>query len=438
MSRLSILALAALVGGALVTSQANAAGFEKSNMWGARETGSAGIAAPYTSGSNAIYFNPAGLVTDKDGSTASANVSPTFGQFSAPISNTNEVVTSERSMTFPFGLTYGQSAGEWGFGGGVFVSGGNSVDYKEPTFGPAAGYKPFVKTSIQILEASLGAGYKVNEDLKVGLAWRVVMVNADFAFVTRVSGAPGQGIANTKLTDMSDMQGVAFRAGAQYKLNESTDLGLTFRSEVNTDPKGKAQTVVFSAASGGVLSTGAVNDATAHTTFPMMIALSALHRLAPDLDLLAQYDFAQYSRVGELVVDSATFSTTGGATRVKTEWRDQHTIRLGAEYKMDWPVRFGLIYGTAVTNPDYARPTYTAPGPGYAITLGTGKAIGGADEATSNMRVDGAIEYSAATGDVTGHQDAGAGVTAASMDQTRNGAYSSSAYTAHLAFSYMF
>ncbi len=436
MSRLSNLALAALVGGALVTSQANAAGFEKSNMWGARETGSAGIAAPYTSGSNALYFNPAGLVTAKDGSSASVNVSPTFSQFSAPIANTNEVVTSERAMSLPFGLTYGQSMGEWGFGAGVFVSGGNSVDYKEPQFGPATGYKPFVKTTIQILEASLGAGYKVNEDLKVGLAWRVVMVNADFAFVTRASGAPGQAIGNTKLTDMTDMQAIAFRAGAQYKLNESTDLGLTFRSEVNTDVKGKAQTVAFSAASGGVLSTGASNDATAHTTFPMMIALSAIHKCTADWDLLAQYDFAQYSRVGEIVVDSPTF--TGGKTQVKTEWRDQHTIRLGAEYKMDWPVRFGLIWGTAVTNPDYARPTFTAPGPGYAITVGTGKAIGGADEASSNMRVDGALEYSAAAGDVTGHQDAGAGVTSANMDQTRNGAYTSSAYTAHLAFTYAF
>lgn len=439
MNRFSNIALlAAVVGGAFASSQANAAGFEKANMWGAREVGSASIAAPYVSGSNAIYFNPAGLVTDKDSNTFNADLSLVSSQFSAPINSSNEVVTTDRALTTPFGITYGHSAEKMGYGFGVFVSGGNNIDYKEVSYATGgAGYRPSVKSAIQIIEASAGAAYKVSDDLKVGLAWRAVMVNADFSSITRATGSPTLVSANAKLTNLTDTQYLAFRAGAQYKVNESTDLALTFRSEVNADPKGKAQVTTFSAANGAVASSGAEQDATAHTTFPMMIALSGLHRLNADWDLLAQYDFSQYSRVGEIVIDSSAFATTGNRTRVTTNYYDQHGFRLGAEYKSEWPIRFGVLYGNAVTNSDWASATASGPGPGIAVTLGTGKALGGADAGTSNMRVDGALEWSSAVGDATNGRAAGDASPAANSS-VRQGTYSSSAYTLHMSFAYDF
>jgi long-chain fatty acid transport protein len=418
-------AIAASAGVAFAASNSFAAGFEKSVMWGAESAGKAGIAAPYIQGSDAIYFNPAGLVTAKPGQSLGVNVSPTSAQFEGVINNTNDKVSSDRSLTFPFGLTYGYSEADWGIGVGAFVSGGNNVEYKDVSFGP--GYKPSVKTMIQLIELSAGGAYRVNDKLKLGLGWRVAMAQADFAFVTRTSTPTV--VANTTLSGLKDTQALAFRAGAQYKLDDATELGLTFRSEVNFDVKGKAQATAFSSASGAVVATGAENDATAHTTFPMMIALSGLHHLNENWDLLAQYDWIQYSRVGELVVDSTTFATTGNQTRLKTDWRDQHTIRLAAEYKTPWPVRFGYIYSTAVTNPDYARPTFTAPGPGQAISVGTGRAFG------NDLRVDGALEYTWAKGEVTGQ--AASGTSTAGTD-IRNGDYMSSAYVAHLGLTWMF
>lgn len=421
---------AAIFGGAMIASNANAAGFEKSNMWGAESAGKAGISAPYIQGSDSIYFNPAGLVANKPGNSLSLNVSPTFATFKGPINNQNTQETSN-STSFPFGLTYGHSMEEWGFGGGVFVSGGNSVKYDAVDFGLPSGYKPEVKTSIQIIEASVGAAYKVSEDLKVGIGWRVVMANADFAFAQRKANALGAGhnaVINAKLSDLKDTQALAFRAGAQYKVDESTDLALTFRSEVNLEAKGKVGGQISSV----LTNVGAANpaiasaDATARTTFPMTIGLAGIHRME-DWDLLAQYDWAQYSRVGEIPIQ--TQSTVIGNTSLATDWKDQHTVRLAAEYKTPWPVRFGYIFSTQVTNSDLARASFSGPGPGHAFTVGTGKAFGG----ESNFRVDGALEYTFAEGDVSGKGAAGN----TSLD-IRDGTHSSAAYVAHLGLSYMF
>ncbi len=420
---------------AFSASDANAAGFEKVNMWGARWSAVQGIAGPTIQGSDSLYYNPAGLAADKEGHSLGVNISPTSATFSGPINNSNEKATSSASLSLPFGLTYSHAMGDWGFGIGAFASGGNSVEYKDVSFGPS--FKPAVKTAISLVEISAGAAYKVSPDLKLGLAWRVTMAQADFAFVTRLptSPLPANSVANTTLKDLKETQAVAFRAGAQYRVDESTDVSLTFRSEVNLKVKGKAQTTTFNASSGTVIgaATTGDNDATASTTFPMMIALAGAHKLNGDWDLMAQYDFAQYSRVGELVVESSTFP--GGSTRLTTDWRDQHTIRLGAEYKTPWPVRFGTSVGTAVTNPDYARPTFTGPGLGYSFTVGTGKAFGGETEADSNFRVDGTLEYSSASGDVSGR--AASGTVGAGQD-TRNGEYTSTGYAAHIGMTYNF
>jgi long-subunit fatty acid transport protein len=436
MSRLSNFALlAALVGGALVTSQANAAGFEKANMWGGKEASMSSAVAPTISGSNAIYFNPAGLVT-KPGNSFSVNVSPTSSQFKGPINNLNTENTSETATSFPFGLTYGHSEEEYAYGVGAYVSAGNSVDYGSVDFQLPTTYKPSIKTSISIVEFAAGGAYKVNDDLKLGLAWRVLMAQAEFAFATRTALVP-QGIINTKLTDLKDTQYVAFKAGAQYKLTETMDMGLTFRSEVNFDAKGTASGQISSGAS----ASGAANpalvsaEATAHTTLPMQIALGVSEKFSDDWNFAAQYEWTQYSRVGSLTVDGTTFATTGNKTSIVTDWRDQHALRLGAEYKTaPWPVRFGYTLSSAVTNPDYARATFTAPGMGHSLVVGTGTMMSmGAGE--NNLSIDGTFEYSFTNGDVSGK--AASGTTGAGTD-TRNGSYSASGLVAHLGATYAF
>ncbi|CAN5396600.1 outer membrane protein transport protein [soil metagenome] len=426
--KLTALAIALVVGGG---STAFASGFEKSITWGGRTAGVAGVATPYVQGAEALYFNPAGLVADKVGNSISFDISAISPQFKGPINNNNDVVTSESKLLTPVSLIYGNTLNEkWGFGVGYFVSGGASTNFPGISF-PNSTYAPDVKTDLQIFEASAGLGYRVDENLKIGFAWRVVMANADFAFVKRASAT---GLANAKLTGLKDTQGAAFKLGAQYKVDESTEIGLTWRSEVNFNANGKAQVTGFSSL-GGAGAVQAEQDATAHTTFPMQVTLGGLHKFSDDWNIMGEWVWTQYSRVGEIVVDSTSFATTGNQTRLQTDWRDQHNIRIAAEYNTPWPVRFGYVWTSSVTNPDYARASFAPPAPAHTFTLGTGKAFAMGEGADANFRVDGALEYTFSSGDVS--DKAAAGTTGPGQD-TRNGTYSVSATALHLGLAYMF
>src|SRR5690554_2535709 len=104
--KFKLIALAA-VSVPFMAGEAIGGGYEKSIMWGGRTAGVAGIATPYIMGSQALYFNPAGLVSENVGQDISFNISPTWSQFKGPINNTNDQVTSERQLTTPFGVIYG-------------------------------------------------------------------------------------------------------------------------------------------------------------------------------------------------------------------------------------------------------------------------------------------------------------------------------------------
>ncbi len=358
------------------------------------------------------------------------NVSPTIGTFKAPINNQDVQETAESTVAFPLGLTYGYSEDEWGVGAGIFVSGGSSVKYTNIDIGAATGYRPEVSAALSVIEASVGGAYRLSPELKVGVAWRVVMANAEYSFLNR--SASGGTITTVKLKDMKDTQFLAFRAGAQYKLDETTELGFRFRSEVNFEAKGKVSGQVSTLSSTNPAFNPALpeNDGTAATTFPMALALGMIHHCDEMWDLLAEYEYKQYSRVGELVVQSATFSTTANQARVATNWRDEHSVAVGAEYKTAWPVRFGASVGTPVTNADYAGPTGTGPGIGYSLNVGTGRAFA-TSEGDPNLRVDTSFVYSAAAGEVSGK-------STAPSNSVRNGTYSSTGYTLHLGVAYNF
>jgi long-chain fatty acid transport protein len=440
-ARIALSAVAGLVGSAVVTTTAHAAGFEKSIVWGGRSAGVAGIATPYMQGADALYFNPAGLAADKAGHTLSFNISPTSSQFKGPINNQNTEETSKSGLLTPLGLTYGFTPSEssWGFGLGAYVSGGSNAHFENVKFFGGESDKTEVKTDLQIMEIAAGAAYRVSDDLKIGLAWRVVMAQANFAFASRSALLPPfpggtVTIANAKLSGLKDTEAAAFRFGAQYKVSESTELGLTFRSEVNLEATGKADLKVFNPMTGAVLPTASATDkdATARTTFPMAVTLGALHKLNEDWNLLGEYVWTQYSRVGEINVESDAFASTGGKTSLKTEWADQHNVRVAAEYLSPWPVRFGYIWTNTVTKEDHARASFTPPGPAHTVTLGTGKAF---EFGEQNLRFDAAFEYTTTSGDVG--NGAAAGGNAVGGD-TRNGKYSVNAYVAHLGLTYSF
>ena len=411
----------------LVGSSAFAAGFEKTIMWGGESAGLAGVAVPNTEGSEALYFNPAGLVSDKQGQDLSFNISPTWTTNKAPVNNLNEESTSEMFNT-PAGLVYGITPNEkWGFGGGVYVAGGSSSKHDGITVGTLS-HEFEASTDIQLIELALGAGYKVSEKLKVGMAWRVMMASASMKTIQRGAGST----TNLELNDMKDTQFTGFKLGAQYQLNEKTNIGLTYRSEVHFSLDGTYGGAAYTA---GPTFAIAESDVTAKSALPQAVQLGFKHVLNEKWNLYGQYDWINYSIVNNITIDGALTVTGVGTTDnpadMETKWDDQHTVRLGAEY-LGWslPFRFGYAWATKVSNLDFATATTTPPAAGHLFTVGTGYSFG------ENFKLNGAIEYVPSySAEVSAGADAGTTGTGTDM---RNGEYSASAYTVHLGLAYNF
>jgi long-subunit fatty acid transport protein len=369
-------------------------------------------------------------VSDKPGQDISFNVSPTFSQFKGPINNENTQETSKTSTSFPLALIYGNTINDKvGFGIGGYFSGGAKAVYDGVSF---AGYtgKADVKSDLAIAEIALGAAYKIDESLKVGASWRVMMASASLATVQRTQVAPGVvALGNAKLTDLKDTEYGGFKFGAQYKCGENTLVGLTYRTEVNFKTKGTlGRQVILPTAAGGGVTTLPDASAQLETTFPMAATLGVQHDYGSDWRALAEFVWTQYSRVKKL--DIIAGGTSAGT--IPQNWFDQDNIRLAGEYRgTPWPVRFGYVWTNQVTNSNEARATFSAPGMAHTLTVGTGHAF---DIMEKPLQFDIAGEYSFVSGTGKGAA-AGSG---APGDDIRAGSYKTSVYVAHLGVTYAF
>ena len=368
-----VLALSTL----LVGQTAMGSGFEKSIPFGGQTSGVAGIGTPYMQGSQALFFNPAGLVTDKAGQQdVSLNLSPTSAKTKAPVAAATAQDTAKDKMLFPFGIMYGNTLSDnLGIGAGIYVSGGNQVEFTN-----IGGTALNAKTDLTMMEAALGAGYKVNPDLKVGLTWRAVMVSGGLSTVS--------GGNELKFSNLKDTNFMGFKLGAQYKLSETMNLGFTYRGETNFKAKGK-----FSAHNAGGAVVIPETNAKVGTSLPAAWTLGVTNQFTEEWKLLGELVYTEYSKIKSV----ATENDTTGSSHLQLDWKDQINVRLAAEYAMAWPIRFGYIWTSKVTNNDYAYPTLTPPGDAHTLTLGTGQAFG-------DMRFDAGVEYTMVSGSATGAQ----------------------------------
>ena len=413
---------------------ANAAGFEKGIMWGGRSAGVGGIATPYMTGAQALYFNPAGLANDKEGQDVSLNLSPTFPTFNGPINNENTQETSKSTTLIPGSLLYSRTLNDKvGVGIGYFASGGSNATYENVGFpllnNPTATVT--TKTDLAVTEASLGAGYKVSEDLKVGLAWRVTMAKAEFAVAQR--DPTSSNVLNAQLSDLKATDFTGFRLGAQYKINETTRLGFNYRSEVNLKADGNVGGKIN--AYGAPATIPLVNNsASVKTTFPMQANLGIMHEY-PEWRALADVSWTQYSRVKDIEIEGKVQRADNNTvirdrSAVPLDWQDEIQARLGGEYLgVSWPIRFGYAYTGQVTNKDKARATFVPPAAAHTLTVGTGQIFNVMENA---LQFDVAGEYTMASA------DAGTAPAGNTTNDFRSGKYEVNSYSVHMGLTYAF
>lgn len=376
-------------------------GYEKSILWGAKYSGVAGAAAAGVQGADSVFYNPAGLVNSSMLGEIGFNLSQSNSQFKGPIVPNASVVNPgptatlftnaekqessiSQATTIP-AVTYSMKLSDsFSYGLGYYAVGGTRAKYEDIDFSPRT-FKAKVGSEVTISEFAAGIGYKVADNFRLGLVLRYTMVEAGFSSVsyTQSTTAPLTGavtsISNIEIKDIKSSKLDSVRLGAQYDLSESTKFGLVVRTETKFDGTGKASGSVNTCANASCAAVATINvaeaDAKVESVLPMAINLGVEHKLNEDWNLLAEYVYTQYSKVDKVPVSGTITvgSTPKSLTDIQQQWKDQTNLKLAGEYKgISWPVRFGYVYTSQVSDSDYARASFTPPGTAATYTLGTG------------------------------------------------------------------
>lgn len=406
------------------TEPVHAGGYEKGIMWSGRYSGQGGAAVSSVQGAEGLYFNPAGLLANRIGQDASINISPTRASYEGPIVSDQVKLKSKDSLGWPFGLLYGNTLNEdWAFGVGAYASSGSEAKFEKVAF-PGYTLTPDFKSVLAGVEIAAGGAYRVSQSVKVGLAWRALMTNAEMATAAK----SGAALMAVQLNDLKDTQYNGVKLGVQYEPNETWGLGLTVRNETKANLKGTSTAQVDVGTGPLTVTGGAV---TVKSYFPMQATIGGHWTIEPKAwRAYAEYVFTDYSRVRTLVIDGTTTlpialgGTTSDIPDIEQRWKDMHNVRLAGEFlRSAWPVRFGYVWTSQVTPDGYARAVFIAPGQGHTLTLGTGS-----DFLDGNLKFNSALEYSWVTGNVG----------SAAQTATKTGDYTTTAYSLHLGTTYLF
>jgi len=405
--------------------EAQAAGFEKNVVWSGKYVGLGGAASSSVSGSEALYFNPAGLAAFQNNGDISLNLSPTFGHYSGPMVSASVIEESDKAFSPIGGVMAAYKITEkLGVGTGFYVSGGTKAIFENVNLSAATGasnlqLSPEIQSALMITEFALGAGYELIPGLRLGAAWRIVRVGGDF-YTASAGTTPAANFTYVRIADVKDTRYSGFKLGAQYEApSKAWGIGTYFRNNVNFNAAGTSsgQFALFSGTTPTTLAGGAT---TITSSFPWQAALGGHFSMTESMRLYLEFTHTDYSRVQTLVISGPI--GTGRIPNVTTNWRDQNNFRLGLECTelAGWALRAGYVYTTQVVPNQRAVASFSSPGVGHTIALGTGTSFLG-----EALELNGSLEYSFAKG-------TGAAPTAIAAE------YKTSAYAAHLGTAYKF
>lgn len=371
----------------LVTSVSMGAGFEKSTIQSGKYMGLGGAVTSSVEGAESLYFNPAGLIDGDRQKEFTANLSPTMVDFRAPGASTSETQSTSDRKAIAGGLFYRQIINEKvAIGVGSYTGGGNITEYNDIQV-TGYTYRPTLKTFFGFTEVSAGVGYRVNEKLKLGFAWRGGHFMADQLAYAAVSASS---LAQVEFRNMTGSNMLGWRLGGQYEITEKWDVGFMYRSPLRVSGSGK----YFRRIHGNDGSrTEAEGDITVRTQLPQALSLGTSYKFNDMWKGFFDYSWTNYGVIDRLVYEG----TSGlGISDTETSWSDQTNIRLATEYVgFSAPLRLGYVYTSAVTSKNFANPTLAPPGPAHTLSLGSGYSW-----FDKVFEVNGALDYSVISGSV--------------------------------------
>jgi long-chain fatty acid transport protein len=407
-----------------------AAGFEKPVMFSGKWAPLGGAATAAVRGAESVFFNPAGL-GGISGREMTLDASPTSAQFSGPVATT-KVETGEQTFSPVAGAFFATGiTDQLGFGLGVYSSAGANSSYTDLDYSGAqmglssdesslvdlSNYsdafdllKPDIGTELKFIEFSPALGFKLSDSLRVGVAWRALLVSGALhsGKVKEASAPVNAVLVNALLGDLSGTSLTGWRAGLQYTPADDFGLGLSVRGPMSFTLEGTTSGVVEA----GSQSWPEVYDlqegeVTAKTGLPLQASAGAFVKFGGHWTLFPEYTFTQYSSnqkielSGSVILPDELTGEEVALSDLMLEWKDQHSAKLGVQY--DWSdrtaIRAGYIYTTAVPPADRSRATSSAPGVTQTITVGLG--FSNLDWGLGLSGVDLGAEYTTLSGEGT-------------------------------------
>jgi long-chain fatty acid transport protein len=301
-----LLIVQALLLSVLVASVAFAGGYQINEM-GARATGMGGAFVATASDPSAIYYNPAGLGSQKginalvglDLILPSTDYTPTGGT----------KISTESQVFLPLNLygTY-QLDDQTVVGLGIFNPFGLGTKW------PAA--LNSLDASLQTWYFNPSVGYKIDDEFSVGLGVSLVYVSLS----NKMTGLDAEGTGT----------GFNVNIGGTYKPMAELSIGLSYRIPTEVE------------VSGDFTSGGSKTTAKSKIQMPGNLQLGVSYQAMPELLVEADVQYVQWSVYKGL---TATLANGAVLTFDDAKWDDSPILRAGAEYKLDEEItlRAGLI-----------------------------------------------------------------------------------------------
>jgi long-chain fatty acid transport protein len=292
----------------LVASVAFAGGYQINEM-GARATGMGGAFVAQASDPSAVYYNPAGLASQK-GINALVGLDLIIPSTELKPASGASAISTESQVFLPLNLygTY-QLDDQTVVGLGIFNPFGLGAKW------PSAAPTYALDASMQAFYFNPAVGYKIDDEFSVGLGVSLVYVS----IADKYTGVSIEGTGT----------GFNLNIGGTYKPMEDLCIGLSYRIPTEVE------------VSGDVTITG-LPKATGKAKIPMPgnLQLGVSYQVMPELLVEGDVQYVQWS-----AYKGIDFTINGVTTDDPSKWDDAAILRAGAEYKLDEEItlRAGLI-----------------------------------------------------------------------------------------------
>jgi len=326
------------------------------NLQGLRQMAMGGTGAAWPWDASTIFYNPGGLSRLKGIQVYASSMVIVPSTAYGNRTNSGVVSSNERTQnqTFmPFNFYLGGPIHEdsrLGVGLGIYTPFGSGLKWNDNWLGR------YLVQSIELKTVFFQptVSYRATEWLSLGGGFVFAAGSMDMTQAMPIHGSQGAGLDDGQAHLHGSATGVGFNLGAQMKLSDNFQLGLTYRSQVNMDVSG---------GSAKFRVPGSLKDSFPTTTFdsrlplPQVLTAGMGWRLG-DVTLQLDFSYTGWNSYDSLRFDFKKTTSSLQNVRAPRNYRNTFTPRFGLCYKIS---RVVAIMGGAAYDPTPVRNDFVSP-----------------------------------------------------------------------------